>query len=1086
MQLQELRRERSHQHRELVAADSMLDAMMEQQRASNQLPATFELVLWSEALRTQEWEPMVREALRQLLGMSCITSISRVRAEHRVAAGGRRHPPQQLALWECRVRFSDSCCPIHVFNACATGALQLQISDGSFDAAYAMVREVRQESEFEDASTVQASSCEARLGLCTDMFTPRAELIVLWRHEAAPLEPISVRASPGRKRLFVSFKIGRGPTSAATSEVHLEYRLRDLAQLMHVHRPEPGVAADYAAALTLLSTRPPLVYRRSVEGELSRCTDLTNGKRLSQCNALQLILRDSTGADALLAALQRCGRLKLNAEQPLFPRLTLRKLKPAADCAEDLRRLDPSVLVGFAPLQKAGDLCNGLCELGLRAGSGTGLAGPLPFDCLYRCEILATHGMLCPSLFWQFLQAVAAAYHGPAAVAIAAAARKGQLMVRPPARPRSTNGRDVRGAVRHVPHAARPPRPILAMRQAAEERRQEDDAEEDSEVTDTGGAPASEAASDAAQAKLRRLAVLQALDLLVGRALSHRGARVADALHQFRRLAAERAAAGLATLEKESRTEPEALPEHLARICRVTVTPTRYLCAPPEIEVANRTLRSVGARASEAFLRVTFTDEDLSRYFARLPGDDATEDLYAHIQTVLNDGLLVAGRKFVFLAFGSSQIKDRGVWMFSPLEGGEDADAMRRKMGHLDAIQNIAKHGARLGLCFSSTVRTVDLAPDQWRHGEADVTNGTAYTFSDGCGRITCSLAAQVWRLYRTATMRDRNQLAALVQSQEEDPVPVPSAFQIRLGGSKGVVVLDPRMGTAAQLVVTRKSMDKFSGSPQRAVEVCDVAKALPCYLNRQAIMILSKVHGVPDSTFLEMQREMLRLLDDSLGNRAAAETVLRGCGGLDPQLTEDVLRVLTAGVSLAEPFLQAIMQVIRQWHHTELVHRARIFVDEGATLLGVMDETGTLRYGEVNRMQSRSHAQGLLRVCYHLPQVFACVATRTRDANMQASLKPIDGDVVVVKFPALHPGDVRTFRAVSVETLEAEGRLKDVEARSWLSAQVNTLVFPQLGRRPHPNELAGSDLDGDQAITHNDLHAIQFTCSKSGILCDI
>lgn len=118
--------------------------------------------------------------------------------------------------------------------------------------------------------------------------------------------------------------------------------------------------------------------------------------------------------------------------------------------------------------------------------------------------------------------------------------------------------------------------------------------------------------------------------------------------------------------------------------------------------------------------------------------------------------------------------------------------------------------------------------------------------------------------------------------------------------------------------------------------------------------------------------------------------------------------------------------------------------------------------------------AQGLLRVCYHLPQVFACVATRTRDANTQASLKPIDGDVVVIKFPALHPGDVRTFRAVSVETLEAEGRLKDVEARSWLSAQVNTLVFPRLGRRPHPNELAGSDLDGDQAITI--MTCMQFT----------
>jgi RNA-dependent RNA polymerase len=61
--------------------------------------------------------------------------------------------------------------------------------------------------------------------------------------------------------------------------------------------------------------------------------------------------------------------------------------------------------------------------------------------------------------------------------------------------------------------------------------------------------------------------------------------------------------------------------------------------------------------------------------------------------------------------------------------------------------------------------------------------------------------------------------------------------------------------------------------------------------------------------------------------------------------------------------------------------------------------------------------------------------------------LEVLKGQVVIAKHPVMHPGDVRTFRAVS---------------HRRLMHHKNVLVLPQLGDRPHANEMSGSDLDGD------------------------
>lgn len=155
------------------------------------------------------------------------------------------------------------------------------------------------------------------------------------------------------------------------------------------------------------------------------------------------------------------------------------------------------------------------------------------------------------------------------------------------------------------------------------------------------------------------------------------------------------------------------------------------------------------------------------------------------------------------------------------------ANEIRASMGDLSSILIVGKYAARLGQGFSSTTIVAKIPPahstisDVQRHG---------FTFSDGVDVMS----------------RQVGQCAA--QTLQLDYLP--SALQIRFGGSKSVVALCPpgvRMHYGQDLLL-RFSMNKFTGNPEHHdLEICSVAKAMPCYLNRQAITVLAAMH-VPEN----------------------------------------------------------------------------------------------------------------------------------------------------------------------------------------------------------------------------------------------
>ncbi|POR32573.1 RNA-dependent RNA polymerase 1 [Tolypocladium paradoxum] len=469
-------------------------------------------------------------------------------------------------------------------------------------------------------------------------------------------------------------------------------------------------------------------------------------------------------------------------------------------------------------------------------------------------------------------------------------------------------------------------------------------------------------------------------------------------------------------------------PHYCTLVRKAVITPTTIRYNSPTVETSNRVVRKYN-HMQDRFLRVQFIEEaEQGRISINKKQND---DIWKRILRALYQGIRIGDRIYEFLGFGSSQLRQCGVYFFCPTEH-TSCDDIRQWMGEFNHIKVVAKYAARLGQCFSTTREIrgifkpdIKVIPDIERGG---------HCFTDGVGKISQFLARLI------------------IEEMTLDVFDEPTAFQFRMGGCKGVLTVWPQ--AQGMEVHVRESQAKFKAI-SNGLEIIRCAKFSTATLNRQTITILECL-GVPPSAFLKLLDQQIKEYQAAMMDNSVAVGLLTKFVD-ENQSTLVLAELLKAGFKsseIQEPFTLNLVNLWRSWSLKLLKEKARIQIAKSAFVLGCVDETGTLRGHSAATEGSPD------KDVNKLPQIFLQLTDPTRyDQTIT-----IKGICIVGRNPSLHPGDIRVVQAVDNPKLR---HLKDV------------VVFPSTGDRPVPNMLSGGDLDGDDffVIWDPDLIPKEWNC---------
>lgn len=456
------------------------------------------------------------------------------------------------------------------------------------------------------------------------------------------------------------------------------------------------------------------------------------------------------------------------------------------------------------------------------------------------------------------------------------------------------------------------------------------------------------------------------------------------------------------------------IPRYCTMVRSATVTPTTIYFNNPSMDTSNRVIRRYRDH-EDRFLRVKFRDESYKGTIMAFD-DDTTDELFSRVKRTMKNGIVVGDRHYEFLAYGNSQFREHGAYFFAPTSE-LTTDMIRDWMGDFESIKVVAKYASRVGQCFSTTRAmanglTVKRIADIERNG---------FCFTDGVGKISTFLA----------------QMTAQEMGLSSFAADCPSVYQFRLGGSKGVLTVDPSL--KGPVVELRPSQEKFPAT-YRGLEICRISQFATAYLNQQIVLVLSAL-GVSDEVFLVKLRKMLANLELAMEDRSMALQLLQKNIDVNQTTVQIASIILDGFMETQDPFLGTCMRLWRSWSIKYLKEKAKVFVEQGAFLLGCVDETGILK-GHSNEAPVPDTTHDVSA----LPEIFLQIP----DPEAEGKFRVVEGVCTLARNPSLHPGDVRVVNAVDVPQLH---HLR------------NCVVLPQTGDRDIASMCSGGDLDGDDYL---------------------
>ncbi|KAG8919745.1 hypothetical protein FRC00_010956, partial [Tulasnella sp. 408] len=409
----------------------------------------------------------------------------------------------------------------------------------------------------------------------------------------------------------------------------------------------------------------------------------------------------------------------------------------------------------------------------------------------------------------------------------------------------------------------------------------------------------------------------------------------------------------------------------------VLVTPTSYQLEGPYDEQSNRVIRLFGLDFEDCFIRVAFGDEGGALYRHEWEVNNI-EFIAQRVGTILNRGTQPSER--------SMRTRSELVWETSAKSSTARLDPSVELKPH--EIQVIPDVEAETQL--------------QYGDNEEETVKPRTLTWTDGHGTLSPDLADEIW-----AKLCEIRPKRSKFRGETEEEVR-PRAYQIRLGGYKGVVSVDYRLKGRV-----RPSMDKFDAPHSLGIEISEAFnRPSPMYLNRPLIMLLDTL-GVKDSAFVKLQDEAIRTAQAALNHPDSSATLmdtyeLGKAFGL-PNLLRQLQHHHLQDLHSRDPFFRRLLSFSLYHVKRELKYHARI--------------PGKLLHSALGRIAWLTEA-------LVVPKSWTVVGVAdVHDVLEDGQI--FDGDVYyLIENPDLHPTKYEipaAYEPAERNTLERDSTIKDV-----------------------------------------------------------